>query len=151
MRLLAGFAMVALLAPAVATAQPKPEENNERISYNGDNKPAAQVRERVELGSPTPANHGKEFFVVGPEIGKLRRLELEATTGKVDVRRITIAFDDGTTKQFTLDRTVGKDSIAVIDLGGVRQVAQIVVTTDRAPNGKYMLYGVSGSSGVASR
>lgn len=151
MRLFASFAMVALLAPAVATAQPKPEENNERVSYKGDKKPTAPPRERIELASPTPASHGREFFVVGPDIGKLRRLELEATTGKVDVRHITVAFDDGTTKQFRLDRTVGKDSIAIVDLGGLRQVDQIVVTTDRAPNGKYVVYGVSESSGVASR
>jgi hypothetical protein len=143
--------MVALIAPAVATAQPKPEENNGRISYTADKMRTPVPRERVELASPTPASHGKEFLVVGPEIGKLRRIELEASSGKVDVRRITIAFDDGTTKQFKLDRTVDKNAIAVIDLGGPRQVDQIVVTTDRAPNGKYVVYGVSESSGVASR
>ena len=151
MRLLAGFAMVALLAPAVATAQPKPEENNARVSYNDQHKAAPAVRDRVALASPTPASHGKEFFVVGPELGRFGRLELEAAAGRVDVRRVLVAFADGSTRQFSLDRTVDKNMIAVIDLGEPRPIDQIVITTDRAPNGKYVIYGVPPSSGVASR
>jgi hypothetical protein len=150
MRFPAGFIAVVLLAPAAATAQPKHEQNNERIGYSeGGTMP---VRERVELGSPTPSSHGQEFFVVDAALGPFGRIELEATTGRVDVRRVLVAYTDGTSKRFTLDRSLGKDRLAVIDLGEPREIAQIVVTTDREPRGKYMVYGVHGSSsGVASR
>ena len=157
MRLQVGFAAVVMLSSAVATAQPVPkhEHDNARVGY-GDDKPAKAEpapRDRVELASPTPTSHGKEFFVVGANLGPFTRIELEGVEGHIDVRRVTIAYDDGTQQQFSLDRRLAKDTIAVIRLGEPRAIDQIVITTDRAPVGKYVLYGVHGSSGggVASR
>ncbi len=157
MRLQVGFAAVVMLSSAVATGQPVPkhEHDNARVGYTDKNKQSKSPppRDRVELASPTPTSHGKEFFVLGANLGPFTRIELEGVDGRIDVRRVTIAYDDGTTQQFSLDRRLAKDTIAVIRLGEPRAIDQIVITTDTAPAGKYMLYGVHGSSedGVASR
>jgi hypothetical protein len=105
----------------------------------------------VELATPTPAKHGTEFISVDPSSGAFATLRLEATSGNVVVDRITVTFQDGTTKAFPRRQWLGpKKPSMFVELGAAKAIQRIVVVTDRHPNGSYAIFGAP-TSEVATR
>ncbi|HTR56511.1 MAG TPA: hypothetical protein VMJ10_37815 [Kofleriaceae bacterium] len=140
------FALVVVAAGAVASAEPKPEENTGRLSYKDDepvDHTAHADPDWVQLASPTPASHGTEFVVVGKEAGLFRRLRLEAATGTVIMRRVHVFFDDGKQKIVDVDKVMRaqRGSTEWIELGEARAIDRIVVTTEPQTKGSYAIYG----------
>jgi hypothetical protein len=153
MRIPSVFAIVLVGTAGIASAQPKQEENNERVRYgdhDADKRDAARHDAWTQLATPTPAKHGTEFVVVGKEQGNFDKLRLDADSGRVIVRRVKIIYDDGQQKVVDLDRVLaGKHKSATIDLQGPKAIDRIVVTTEPETNGMYAIYGSSGT--VATR
>src|SRR5947207_2753224 len=150
------FAIVLVGASSIAAAQPQPKEDTGRISYN-EKKQRSQGPPRdgdwVQLATPTPANHGTEFVVVGKEAGEFGRLRISPSDGKVIVRRVKIYFDDGKQKIVDVDKVIdaGRKNVALIDLDAPKAIDRIVVTTEPQTRGSYAIYGATGGGGVARR
>jgi hypothetical protein len=155
MKILPISASVLLGLAGVAAAQLKHEENNERLSYNGQ---GAQKRDKpavvdgwLQLSTPTPAKHGTEFLMVGKDLGAFDKVRIDAEGGKVIVRRVKIIFDDGKQRVVDVDRVLDpKHKSAVIELGGPKEIDRIVITTEPQTKGSYALYG-SSPEGVVTR
>lgn len=144
------FTLILAGAAGVAAAQPEPAEPSGRVSYteNGAATPAAAQQltgGEVELASPTPANHGTEFVVIGKDAGAFSQLRLAAATGRVIVRRVRIFFDDGSSRAVQVDKILDsyKKKDATIDLKGVKSIDHVTVTTEPG-HGSYALYGTTG-------
>jgi hypothetical protein len=143
---------------SVATAEPKQQENSGRVSYSGKEDPAATTHldgEVVELASPTPVKHGKEFINVGADAGEFSQLRVDAHQGKVIVRKVRIDYVDGKSQLVNVDKVLDKrNPSATITLAkGPRAIDSVVVITERETNGSYSLQGIVGAStgGIATR
>jgi hypothetical protein len=154
-----------LLGAGVAAAdtvkpEPTPKQETEvgRVNLEeggtaNQNAPRAPSQ-WLELADATPAKHGTEFVVVGAQQGAFSRLRVEAAKGRTTVRRVTVAFSDGTKKTYKVEKTVTEKGrkFAEIELGTSKAIEQVVVTTDRQTGGQYALYGSSGTgTAVSSR
>ena len=161
--LLAAATSVVAAAPARDAAPPAHEsvaptkvESTERLRYGDDaakavEAPAEAVDGWVELASATPASHGREFITVDSDAGALTHLRLTAATGRTTIQSLRVDYVDGAHKVFPLGKTVAKGRPASVDLRGPREVKQIVVVTDRASRGSYVVQGRAGATGVAMR
>lgn len=149
MRAIAILAALAAGAP-LAAAQPHDPEPFGRTSYtHADPPPPADGW--VQLATPTPARFGREFIVVGKDVGPLRQLEIRAKGGKVVVEKVEVFFARGKHETLRVERTLdGKRRSAIVDLHAAAPIDHVVVVTARHTGGQYELYGSSGS-GVASR
>lgn len=149
--------MVVTATTSVATAEPKQRETSGRISYTGKQEwPTTTHRDGdvVELASPTPAKHGKEFIEVGPDAGAFSQLRVDAHQGTVIVRRVRIDYADGKSQVVNVEKTLNKHnpSATIILARGPRQIDSVIVMTAQETNGSYSLSGViSSPTGVASR
>ena len=155
MKFSTGFGLLALAWATAATAQPRRDENTARLSYSDKQEARADEPRRdgetVELASPTTTRHGKEFIVVGGSMGQFSQLRLDATKGRVEVHRVRIDFTDGKSKNVDVDKLLRKGKSTTIELGAPKGIERLVVTTDTSPAGEYAIYGLSGSTGVATR
>jgi hypothetical protein len=125
-----------------------------RVKLLEENNPPRAPSQWLELADATPAKHGTEFVVVGAQQGSFSRLRVEAAKGRTTVRRVTVAFSDGTKKTYKVEKTVTEKfrKFVDIDLGTSKPIEQVVVTTDRQTRGEYALYGSSGTgTAVSSR
>ncbi|MDB4959106.1 MAG: hypothetical protein JWO36_6675 [Myxococcales bacterium] len=159
MKLPALLAVLLAASASVATAEPKQQENSGRVSYNDKEDAAAQTLHRdgdvVELASPTPAKHGKEFIEVGPDAGQFSQLRVDAHDGTVIVRRVRIDYLDGKSQLVNVDKVLNKrnPSATITVAKGPRAIDSVVVMTERETTGSYSLQGIVGSQtgGIASR
>jgi hypothetical protein len=142
------FTLILVGAAAPATAQPGPPEPSGRVRLTDDTtaEPVLPKNgDEVQLATPTPANYGTEFVVVGKDAGAFSKLRLTAASGRVIVRKVRIFFEDGTTQSVQVDTILdanrGRD--ATIDLKGVKAIARVSVATE-AGHGTYALYGTAG-------
>ncbi|HEY1555611.1 MAG TPA: hypothetical protein VGF94_12325 [Kofleriaceae bacterium] len=156
MKIPAVFALVVASAATVASAQPKPEENNERLSYKDDKPldradPAVRDGDWVQVSTPTPARFGTEFVVVGKEQGQFAQLRFDASSGAVIVRRVHIYFDDGEQKVVDVDQVLRKHGrTATIDLGTPKPIDRITVTTEPQTKGSYEIYATADTGRAAT-
>ncbi len=155
MRIPSGFAIVLVAATGVAAAQPKQEENNERVRYGDTDKPKHDAARDdsgwKQLATPTPVKHGTEFIEVGKDQGNFDKLRVDADKGRVVVRRVKIFFEDGKQQVVEVDKVLdGKHRSAEIDLKTQQPIDRVVITTEPHGSGEYALYGSSGP-GVATR
>jgi hypothetical protein len=150
------FAFILVGAVATASAQPEPSEPSGRVSYTDQAAPAApaaaQQGSEVELASPTPANHGTEFIVVGRDAGQFSQLRLAATSGRVIVRRVRIFFDDGTQQAVDVDSILDSDrkKDAKVTVKAPKAIDHITVTTESG-HGKYALYGTAAMGNLTAQ
>jgi hypothetical protein len=141
------FTLILVGAVATASAQPEPAEPSGRVSYTDSAAPAAkpaaaqQAGSEVQLASPTPANHGTEFIVVGKDAGEFSQLRLAATSGKVIVRRVRIFFDDGTQQTVEVDSVLDaqRSKDATVTLKGDKAIDHVTVSTEPG-RGLYAVY-----------
>src|SRR5262245_24922948 len=100
MKIALGFAaLLAFGAPAVSAA-PADKGSTERVSYTdprGRDAPSTWI----QLASPTPARHGREYIAVDARYAVLR---IDATTGQPRVRSVRIRYTDGTERVVELDQ-----------------------------------------------
>ena len=151
------YVLLATSAP-MAAASPERGETTERISYNQNARPQqatppdpATSRGWVELASPTPASHGREFIEVGADAGTFSQLRIAAASGRPEIHAVRIEYEDGSRRVFRVDRVVDKRrGPATLDLRGARQIKQIVVSTDRASSGSYVLEATTAQTSVAA-
>lgn len=158
MKYAAVFAFILAGAVATASAQPEPTEPSGRVSYTDQAaataKPAAaqQTGNEVQLASPTPANHGTEFIVVGRDAGQFSQLRLAATSGKVIVRRVRIFFDDGTQQAVDVDTVLdsNRNKDATVNVKALKAIDHITVTTESG-HGQYALYGTASNGNLTAQ
>lgn len=154
MRIPGVSAIVLVAGASLAAAQPRHEENTGRVSYK-EPRPAQNAPDNsgwVQLATPTPASHGTEFIVVGKEAGKFAQVRINASTGRVAVRKVKIYFEDGKQKVVQVDKILDahRKGAHVIELDAPRAIDRIVVTTEPS-HGSYAIYGTAGTGGVARK
>ena len=157
MRSSALFTIILVGSAVTASAEPKQEETSGRVSHidkkqKKDDAPR-RASDWVELASPTPAKHGTEFVVIGKEAGSFAKIRIDASKGRVNVRRVKVFFDGGGVKAVQLDRRLDdkRQKSALIDLGDLKAIDRIVVTTETHTNGEYAIYGSAGGGVVSTR
>lgn len=148
------MAALASLA-SVVSAGPDDKETTERVSYT---EPEAEPRasppvpdgEWVELASPTPAKHGKEFISVDPDGGPYRQLRVEAASGKPIVQRVVVHYTDGVKRETWIGKALtARRPTAVVLLRG-SAIDQIVVHTDRKSDGTYAVSAAAPADAIAA-
>ena len=90
-----------LLAGAfsLVSAAPDDKETTERVSYTGKAKkdvPQADEDGWVELATPTPASHGREFIFIDAQTAPLEQIRVTAAAGRPIVRSLLIEYRDHT-------------------------------------------------------
>lgn len=144
---------VLLLGTSAAAADTTTKQETEVGRVNLDDQ-TAQPRapsQWLELADATPAKHGTEFVVVGAQQGAFSRLRVEAAKGRTTVKHVKVVFADGAKKTYRVEKTITEKGrkVAEIDLGVVKPIEQVVVTTDAKSGGEYTLYGTAGAGGGA--
>jgi len=157
MRISALTLLLFVSATTTVTAAPTREETTERISYSGHTRSPVKPDDPptdgwIELASPTPASHGREFIEVGASAGALTQLRLTATSGSPRIHAVRVEYKDGGRRTFEVGKVLGaRRRPAYLDLHGARELSQIVVIADRSSPGSYVVEGNTGDTGVASR
>lgn len=154
--------LAALLALTVtAGAQPKREslepkrpEPTARVNLDENSKKKKKPKvvkvhrpgEWFEVGDATPAKYGSVFFGVGEHVNTVDKLRLDASKGRVVVRRVAVYFAGGGKQVFAINKVLDykRAKSTVIDLGGVKTIEQIIMTTDANTTGEYEIWGSSG-------
>lgn len=150
------FAFILVGAVATASAQPEPAEPSGRVSYTDQAEAArpaaAQQGGEVQLATPTPADHGTEFIVVGKDAGQFSQLRLAATSGKVIVRRVRIFFADGTQQAADVNTTLdgARRQDATVTVKAPKAIDHITVTTENG-HGSYALYGTAAMGNLTAQ
>jgi hypothetical protein len=152
MKILAISGLLLAAFAQVVSAAPSKDETAERVSYTADapakKSPTNPEGNWVELASPTPARHGKEFITVD---GRYAQLRIDAAKGRPKVKSVRIVYANGKDRVVRVGRTLkGKQKTAVVDLSGA-PIEHIVVETNPRAGGSYTVTGVPVSSGVATR
>ena len=147
---ISGLLLAAFALPV--SAAPSKDETAERVSYTSEapakKSPTNPEGDWVELASPTPARHGKEFITVD---GRYAQLRIDAAQGRPKIKSVRILYANGKERIVRVGRTLaGKQKTAVVDLSGA-PIEHIVVETNPSAGGKYTVTGVPVSSGVATR
>jgi hypothetical protein len=153
--------LLASLSPVVSAAPDKPEtpklvredkaESGSRVRYTERDKPTVSASavdgDWVELASPTPARHGREYISVDARYSHLR---IDAHNGRPDVKRVRVVFkDDSPTRDVRV--SLGPSRTAVIDLRGSKAIDHVVVISDPRSRGTYTVKGAEMTTGVAVR
>jgi hypothetical protein len=106
-------------------------------------KPPSLVAGWAEITDATPARFGTVFVLVSRKVGPFAKLRIDAVTGTVMIQRVNVHYADGTTKVFSVAKSVSarRQKSAIIDLGSAKQIVQLDITTARRPAGEYAVYG----------
>ena len=150
MRILALTFVFLVGAGSLVSASPAREETTERISYNHKTRARAQAQADIEpgwvaLASATPASNGREFIVLGADAGSFTRLRITAASGRPRVRAVRVDYQDGSQKTYAIGKILDARVRPVyVDLRGARELRQIIVFSDRASNGTYVVAGNTG-------
>ena len=153
MRITALSAILLAGASALVSAAPVDRESTERVSYTNKARRAAPAPSEdgwIELASPTPASHGREYIGVADGV-PLVRLRIAGHQGRTVVRTVRVDFKDGTSRTVRLDQVVSKDKPAYVDLRGPKRVERLVVVTERAAKAEYTVHGEPSGTGIARR
>lgn len=140
---------------SVVSAGPDDKETTERVSYTEPTEPRAAPPpvpdgEWVELASPTPAKHGKEFISVDPEGGPYRQLRIDAASGKPIVQRVVVHYSDGIKRETWIGKELTERRPSALVLLRGTAIEQIVVHTDRKSDGTYAVSAVAPAGAVAA-
>lgn len=153
MRILATTFLFLAGAASLVSASPAREETTARISYS-ETREAPRARPViepgwVELASPTPAKHGREFIMVGADAGAFTQLRLTAASGRPVIRSVRIHYADGRRRSYDVDKAIdAKRRPIYVDLLGPSAIRQVIVYSDKNSPGSYV---VEANSGEPSR
>jgi hypothetical protein len=153
---LTSLALLLTGAVSSASATPDKTESTDRVSYKGDTRRAAPGPESsadgwIELASPTPASHGREFIAVDPKATAFVRLKIAAVSGRPKIEFVRVIFADGTQRVVRLDRIVSKQRAAFVDLKGARKIDRLVVDTRGSKKSTYVIHGEADKASIATR
>lgn len=141
------LASIALAATTIVTAR---AEVDQRVPF-GDRLEHYHPRgdaDWVPLAAATPTRFGTEYIVLGADMGWFRTIRIEAVSGSVFVKSVTM-YTGRYKKVFQVDAYLDRrHPVLYVDLGTRWLIDQIAVTTRRYPAGAYT---VQGSSGVPAR
>src|SRR5262245_49855567 len=154
MRITALSAMLLAGATALVSASPVDNETTERVSYTGKPRRAAPATNDdgwIEIASPTPASHGREFIEVDADTGPLVRLRIACHTGRTIVQTVRVDFQDGKSRTIRLDQVVSKDKPAYVDLRGAPRGGRVIGAAGRAPRAEYIVRGDPAGGAIARR
>lgn len=164
--------LVAALAVSVSAApkrpiapdppKPKPtkvekDEPTERVVLGGDEKdarrdaPAADDDGWIELASPTPARHGRQYITVDGSAGPLTQLRIDAHDGRPLVRSVRIRYTDGKQQVVRVNKTLARGKSAFVDLRSGRELDHIIIETTRKPKASYTVHASTQRDAVATR
>lgn len=129
-------------------AAPDDRESTARVSYTDQGEPAQDTPRPAaadgwrELADPTPGKYGKVFISVDPDAGPFTRLRLDATKGRPRIERVRVDYKHGGSRMVRVAAKLDarKKKPTYVDLGGPRELAQIVVFTDRGSGGMYTVH-----------
>jgi hypothetical protein len=146
---LLAMTVTAAAQPKLQSFEPKRAESTARVSLQDKKKKAPKVVKArqpwdwFEVGDTTPTTFGTVFFVVGDDAKTVGRLRIDAVAGRVLVRRVVIYFGDGSTKTFPVGKALDtkRAKSTFIELGGIKTIDRVVVTTDVYGKGEYAIYG----------
>lgn len=159
MRIPVLFTTILLATTGLVTAEPVDREGTERFRLKDQpavSRPAPDGEGWVEIADPTPSQHGKMFIPVGAGAGTFTRLRVDAHSGRMYLQTVRIEFQDGRKKVARIDERLstkgakGKRSV-FIDLGGAKEIKQVVVITDRDTRGMYTVHAAVEGAKVAVR
>lgn len=152
--LLLVLGLLAATSPAIAQS----EEDGARVPFGGDGeryRRSRNERDWIRIATPTPTKFGTEYIVIGRDAGVFRSLRIDAVSGIVVLRRISVLTHRNSWKTFYVHRRLdSRHSSFYVDLGAATHIVQIAITTDRRVAGSYTIYGSSGRTGpvlVATR
>ena len=153
MRITALSAILLAGASALVSAAPEDRETTERVSYTAKGRRAAPASDDgwIELASPTPASHGREYITVADEARPLVRLRISSHRGRVIVQTVRVDYDSGKSRTVRVDKIVAKGKPAYVDLRGGGRVERVVVSTERASRAEYTVHGEVDAGGIARR
>lgn len=154
MRITALSAMLLAGATTLVSAAPGDNETTERVSYKDKARrdaPTTDAEGWIELATPTPASHGREYIEIDRSTGPLVRLRIGAAHGRTLVQTVRIDFPDGKSRTVRVGKLVSKTKPAYVDLRGPRHVVRVVVTTGRGTRAEYTLHGEPAGGPVAHR
>lgn len=137
-----------------ASATPEKTETTERVSYSDKTRRAAPQKDDdgwLELATPTPASHGREYIIVDAGLAPIIQLRLTAAAGRPIVRALTIDFRDGSRRVVRLDKTLDSKHPAYVDLREPKRIARVTVVSEGPKKATYALHGAPASGGVATR
>ncbi len=129
----------------LVSGAPAKKETTERVSYTEEQRSEAGW---VELASPTPAKHGREFITVdNRSFGKLR---IDGNRGRTKVKSVIVHFASGKAREFRVGRFVDPKRSLVVEVP-TEPIDHVVVVTHRYTGGLYTLHGAPPQGAVASR
>lgn len=150
MKLTTTIATFLLAASAsVVAAEPSKTETAPRVAYTDKGADAARAG-WIELASPTPAKHGRQFITVAEDAGPFTHLRLDAAAGRPLVKAVRVLHTDGSERVVRVDQRLDRKRPAYVDLRGARAIEHVVVITD-GRSGSYTLHGAPQQSAVATR
>jgi hypothetical protein len=143
-------------AVSLVSAAPEKKESTERVSYTEKGKrdtPKASPDTEgwIELATPTPASHGREFIFVDEAVAPIEQLRITATANRPIVRSLRIEYRDGTQRVVRLDKVVDAKHPAYVDLRGPKRIERVTVVSEGSSKATYALHGAPARSGVATR
>jgi hypothetical protein len=124
------------LAVSLVSAAPEKKESTERISYTGTGKKAISrivaLEDWMELASPTPCSHGREYIEVDDKSPAFSRLRIEAVTGRPIIRSVRVQYTDGTERTVRIDQVIDAKRPAYVELRGTPLERVVVVSEGSA-------------------
>lgn len=148
MKILAISVLMLAAAAFDVSAAPAKEETGERVSYSDAKSASKDDADWVEIASPTPASHGREFVSVEASYNLLR---IDAHKGRPIVKSVKVVYDDGKSKTIRIGRVLGgKHPTAYVALTGAA-VHHIVVNTERKSKATYTVSASRTTGAVATR
>jgi hypothetical protein len=116
---------------SLVSAAPRDNESTERISYTGKKRPPPPPKADawVELASPTPCSHGREYIDVEPSSGLFVRLRIGAFVGRPIIRTVRVDYTDGKQAVVRVDSVVDRARPAYVQVRSA-QIERVVVVSE---------------------
>ncbi len=126
---------------SVVAAEPSKTETAPRVSYTDKGADAnAAPNGWIELASPTPAKHGRQYITVDEDAGPFTLLRLDAAAGRPMVKAVRVLHTDGSGRLIRVEKRLDPKRPAYVELRGARAIEHVVVITD-GRSGSYTLHG----------
>ena len=142
------------LAVSLVSAAPEKKESTERVSYTGTGKKAAArvvaLEDWMELASPTPCSHGREYIQIDDKSPVFTRLRIQAVTGRPIIRSVRVQYADGTERVVRIDQVIDAKRPVYVELRGT-PLERVVVVSEGSAKTTYSVSAAPVRDHVATR
>jgi len=152
MRLAVLTSLIVAGSASFVAASPDRDESTRRVTLSETAKP--QLRrdgDWIEIATPTPVRHGKEYITLRDDTGTISRLRIDSHAGRPYVYTVRINFTNGTSRIARIERAIDKKRPVYVDLKGAKEIESLVVVTDPDSRAEYRVMGLPAAAGVARR